>query len=334
MEPNVERAFTDEVRAEAANRFGTRPADLKLLGDHENYVFGFVSADGKRQVLRITHPSHRSAGQILSELHWVNYLRDNGVAIAGALPSTEGNLLESVGGEPFHVVSFEYAPGKPPGEADWNPDLWQQWGALQALTHRLAASYELPEDMEPRFSFFEEPYVANADDNFAGQPDVLAKWQEHKSHMEALPTDPAVYGLIHTDLYQANFHVHDGQLVIFDSDDCGYAWFAEDISSSIYYGVGHPASGDDRAAWASKFLPAYWRGYQTEHDLSPDWLELLPLFLMGRSLVIYSMLHTKWEIANLTPGQADDIAFFKRRVTTGEAWWTDVDFRSLADHTT
>ncbi len=331
MEPFIEEAFTDSIRAEAARRFGADPDRLVLLGDHENYVFGFDHPSGERRILRITHPIHRSAGQIHSELHWVNYLRDNGVAIAGALPSLSGLFVEEVGDVPFFASSFEFAPGQPPGEDDWKPDLWEKWGALQGRTHRLAAGYELPDGMEHRFSLLEEPYFKSADENFADQPEVLASWQEQKATWEALPTEPTVYGLIHTDLYQANFHVDDGEIVMFDSDDCGYAWFVEDISSSIYYGSSHPATGEDRAKWASEFLRAYWSGYRTEHKLGQSWIELLPLFLMGRTFMIYSMVHTKWDLKNLTAEQADLMDEWKGRLTTGNSWWDDVDFFAIAN---
>lgn len=330
MEPAVEIAFTDDVRRVAADRFGAAQRPLELLGDHENFVFSFINDDGEPQILRITHPIHRSAGQILAELDWVNFLRANDVAIVGAIPSLQGAMVETIGDEPFFAVSFEYAPGGPPTAANWNTELFEQWGRLQGRTHRLAGQYVAPDGVERRFSLLEEPYLVDADENFSDKPAVLDRWQRHRALLESLPTGPSVFGLIHTDLYQANFHVDDGAMVMFDSDDCGYAWFVEDISSSLYYASGSPHSGDDRARWVAEFLPAYWRGYRSEHPLDDEWLDVLPDFLMGRSILIYSMLHTKWDLEALTDQQSRDLAYFRRRIETDEAWWTGIDFRAVA----
>jgi hypothetical protein len=52
--------------------------------------------------------SERTLEQIQAELHFVNYLSENGVNVSKPVPSQNGNLVETIqaAGIPFHIVTW------------------------------------------------------------------------------------------------------------------------------------------------------------------------------------------------------------------------------------
>jgi Ser/Thr protein kinase RdoA (MazF antagonist) len=328
MEPAVDRAFTPERRREAAAAFGIDPEALSQLGDFENYVFRYPS-DGGSRILRVTHPTHRDREQIEAEIAWVNFLRSHGLRVAGALPSPSGSLVERIGEGfgTFLVASFEFAPGALPAASDWGPALFERWGAFLGRSHRLTVDYLPPVGAVRRERWDATPYIRDGLDLIPDdQPAMRRLFAATRAELAALPTDARSFGLCHTDLHQGNFHVHRGEIHAFDTDDCAYHWFFEDISSAVYYGVYDIAETLDDAIYPSKvafveaFLPHFWRGYRSEYDLDDAWLERLPLFLRWRALTIYAMLHRKWDPENLGPEQQASLARFRKALEAGAPW--------------
>ena len=99
-----------KVLGTAARLFGGAQDRLNKFADYEgcaNLVYQY-ERDGRPLILRISFRSERPVEQIQAELHFVNYLADNGVRVSRPLPSQNGNLVETIqaDGIPFVVVSF------------------------------------------------------------------------------------------------------------------------------------------------------------------------------------------------------------------------------------
>lgn len=297
MEAPVARLFTDDVRNALARSFGAEAGTLKLLGDFENYVFGY-ELEGQRRVLRISHASHRSAEQIEAELHWVDFLVGQGVRLARPLRSLSGALTHTVGEDDavFHAAAFEWAPGAPAEARDWTPGLFRNWGRFLGRCHALTRSYTPPAGSKPRHSWSDDPYIAEGR-NWIPDSEVVYRdqWDQIWGEIAGLPRSPDSYGICHTDLHQSNFHVVDGEIHGFDTDDCCQCWFVEDISSVFFYGSRHPAVADDLQKFMEWAWPAFWRGYQSEHRLDPEWLNRIHLFQRARALTLYALIHMKFE---------------------------------------
>jgi Ser/Thr protein kinase RdoA (MazF antagonist) len=126
------------------------------------------------------------------------------------------------------------------------------------------------------------------------------------ARLQALPTDRASYGLIHADLTQWNFVVHEGRLTVFDFDSSEYAWFAKDIAVSLYYAV--HSEERDRDQFVPEFLSHFLRGYWREYDLAPWWLEQIPDLLRLQRLILYSYSHQLTDPDHPDPDSARYIA--------------------------
>ena len=295
MESEVEKLFSHQVRAEAAHLFGAEADALELLGDFENYVFGYEK-EGQQRVLRISHPSHRTRLQIEAELHWVDYLADAGVRVARPIGSTQGALLHTIelGAATFHVCAFERMPGRHPQTEDWTPELFRNWGQFLGRCHSLSVGYEPPPDLPRRHTRMNDPYVLQGRD-WIPEAKYREQWDRVWTEIAGLSQDVQHYGVCHTDLHQSNFHVDGGRIHAFDTDDCCYCWFVEDISSVFFYGAKHPASGADVKAFFDWSWPAFWAGYRSEHRLDPEWLDRVHLFQRARELILYAVAHKKFE---------------------------------------
>ncbi len=85
---------------------------MRFLRAVENYVYEFEVAQ-RPLILRFTHSSHRTTEQVTAELEFVDFLGQQGVTVARAVPSLQGSLIEHlpVDGGYFSAAVFERAPG-------------------------------------------------------------------------------------------------------------------------------------------------------------------------------------------------------------------------------
>ena len=117
----------------------------------------------------------------------------------------------------------------------------------------------------------------------------------------ALPRDKDSFGLIHSDLHQWNFFVHDGTIRPFDFDNAHYDWFVNDLSTVLqnvipaqerHYERGeyeHWAGGIkmNGQAFLTHFMEPFIAGYREQNRLPAHWLKKLPEFLHIRYLTMY-----------------------------------------------
>lgn len=303
MEASVERIFSKELVKLAGHFFQVNAKDPVKLGDAENYVFE-VYRDGTPYILRMTHQSHRTKGQVLAELKWIEYLQNNSSEIPKVLSSKENNLVEIVKGSDgteFYCCLFEKAPGVRMKVTDENFDepLFFEWGRTIGQMHKQTKNYQ-PETKYRRLDWHEEELL-NAELYQSDVPGKLMHQQELiKKNLDALPVHQDNFGLIHSDVHNGNFHFHEGKIHVFDFDDCSYHWFASDLAIPLYYLIWslerEGIKGLDE--YAAKFMRAFIKGYETENILAPEAYESIPLFLKLRDLTLYNFFHKKYDLTN------------------------------------
>lgn len=302
MERGVELQFSQEVLHEAARRFGLSTDSLKLLGDFENYVYE-GQAGGVSCVLRLTHSSHRSTNMVLGELEWINFLAENGVSVAKALPSTVGKLAEEIPvGEHYFVASmFEKATGRlldRTNPAEPTPEVITEWGRTIGRMHRATKHFEPSQERLRRPHWFEDDLMCFEKYLPKEEQHIIDIGRSLLEYAKGLPKSRADYGLIHTDVHPGNFFVDNGKITVFDFDDCSYQWFASDIAIALYYTIWRKFSDQqqsERDAYAKAFLEHFMIGYNEENTLDDCWLTELPFFLRLRDITLYTVFHQKFD---------------------------------------
>ncbi|HEU5139939.1 MAG TPA: phosphotransferase [Bacillales bacterium] len=294
MEKKAQEAFSDCILQESMKRYGIEEGQIRKLGGFESFVYEYEKG-GKDYVLRISHSSHRSLDQIKGEIEWVNHLASNQVSVSKAVPSKENQFVETIPADDNHfsVVSFEKAPGRPPGKEDWNDDLFRQMGRMTGKMHALAKEFQ-PEYRRPEWDeemkAFGEKFL-----DFA-EPTVAKQFQELQEYPREFSKDPSEYGLIHADFHRGNFFVEEGTITLFDFDDSQYSWLVEDIAMALFYAISPDCRNHEDLAFARHFYDCYMEGYHRENTLASKWLQEIPYFLKRREVDVY--LAVKGSIPN------------------------------------
>ena len=289
MEFEIKSRYNDGILHDAMRCYDIAPDQISLLDGFESYIYEFMH-NGSDYILRIGHSRRRTPEMIRGEVEWINHLADGGAGVARAIHSKANRLVEAIddghGGQ-FLATAFVKAPGCPVWEAGWTPALYQTYGQLLGRIHALSKAYT-PSDPAIRRHDWDHPQNMDVLNWLpADEPVPIEKFQHVIKHLETLPHDPDGYGLIHQDAHSGNFFVdNDGQITLFDFDDCVYGWYVYDIAMVVFYMVvNHP----DPDGLMQAFWPRFWAGYCAENTLDPAWLAEIPWFLKLREIDLYAL---------------------------------------------
>jgi len=288
MEERIVSLLRPELITEAAHHWNATGKAV-LLDDVSNFVYEFSSQD-MRRILRLTHSSHHTEDEIIAELDWLIYLIQNGIPASQPILSQDGRYTERypTGESYFVATAFEYAPGHFIDKTDpreWNSQFFRTFGRIMGRMHSLTKHYNADHLRQKRPHWYEDVILQRAEDYLpAEQRWVAAEVEKLLAQFgQKMPTVDS-YGLVHGDVNPTNFHVRDGQLTLFDFDDCSYNWFINDIA------VAMPLYSDMFAeeGWEARlteFFQLYMRGYEEENHLDESWLEILPDSLRLQCLI-------------------------------------------------
>lgn len=300
---DVTRLCEGEVLETAARLFGTSKAALGKFDDYEgcaNLVYHYEH-EGQRRVLRLSYRPDRPPEIIQAELHFVEYLAEGGVRVARPVPSIHGNLMEIIpsGAIPLVAVAFARGQGMRVPDNGYRyrqgvpiEEYFQNWGQVLGQLHRLAKTYRplSATVRRPEWHAWEAYQGFPYGDRL---PIVQQKYDQLIAELHALPKDADSYGLIHNDFNDGNFTVDydNGDITVFDFDDCCYFWFMYDIACAWEGGIGrtmfHPLA--ERRAFMEHYMEQVLTGYTRENTLSAAWLARLPLFL--RLIQMQELMH-------------------------------------------
>jgi Ser/Thr protein kinase RdoA (MazF antagonist) len=318
--------FTPAILAVAQERYAIAEGAIRLLDGFESHILEFERG-GESLILRLSHSSRRTPELIHGEIDWINYLAAGGAGVARALPSPRGELVEPIddgAGGHFLATAFIKARGKMPWDAGWTPALYQAYGRLIGRTHALTKDYA-PARPEWRRPEWDAPVFDYVTQYLPARESVaLERYREALGQVKRLPRSRDNYGLTHQDAHGANMHVDEaGRITLFDFDDCGYHYFANDIAMCLFYMTVGKWNSPERAR---EFLTHFMRGYREENTPADWWLDALPAFLKLREIELYAQLHREFDIENGGLAAIDDdwCAMYmegrKERIEAGTPW--------------
>lgn len=292
-----------DVLGPAARLFGTSQDRLSKFDDYEgcaNLVYWY-EYDGQPRVLRISYRPDRSVECVRAELHFVTYLAEGGVRVSRPVFSEGGNLVEVIyaAGIPFIAVSFVQGRGMRVPDNDYRyregvpmQEYFQNWGQVLGQMHRLAKTYRPLSEAVRRPEWHAWEYY-NGFPYSEKLPAIQKKYERLIAELHALPRDVDSYGLIHNDFNDGNFTVDydNGDITVFDFDDCCYFWFMYDLACAWEGGIGRTMfrSLAERRAFMDRYMDCVMAGYTRENTLSDEWLARLPLFL--RVIQMQELMH-------------------------------------------
>lgn len=329
MEQQIKDRYHPAILQEAMERYGVTNAPMQSLASVENFVYAFERPD-HGVILRISHSLRRSAALIQGEVDWINDLAAGGVAVAKALLSVRGQLVEAIddgAGGQFLATAFVKAAGEPPWEL-WTPDLFVRYGQLIGSIHALTERYQPTTATNQRPAWDDDLYEFI--DRFLppSQTLVREKFRQVFDQLQALPKDQTNYGLIHYDAHGNNFFVDEaGGITLFDFDDCVYSWFCNDIAIVLFYIV---QDAEDAPAFTREFMTHFLRGYQQAYHLEPPWLQAIPAFLKVREILLYAAMYRDYAVNAIDDEWSARFMRDRQAKIEQDVPFIDFDFMSLA----
>ncbi len=331
MKPELLAHFTDGIIATAAKRFDLDTGDIKTLDGFENFVCE-SSRDGRKYILRISHSARRTADHVRAELDWVNYLAGHKASVCVPLRSKNGQLVETIesGKNTLIAVVFEKAKGVQVLRNDMTSEKTRNRGRLLGQIHALSRKYVPPEGRPHRFHWYEEEDFADFE-KFLSPADAVVTGRFHEliKQLRSFPTDNESYGLIHFDAHTGNIFFDGDRPTLFDFDDCAYDFYMSDIAIPLFYAVLFLPPKWDRKEYARQYLRDTFEGYREYNHLDSRWLELIPLILKRREIILYVAIHRGMDTDNLGDWGRRYLDGRRERIENNVPY-LDIDFSEFA----
>jgi len=297
----------------------------ELIKYRENAVFKVELTWGDPAALRLHRPAYHSQAALASELAFMAYLRDRGLAVPQPIPAANGALLVAFGDGPYHADLIGWIDGEPLGET--GVPLVQEGRDLQAIFRSIGRELALLHGAADAFRQpvgFERP--ARDADRLLGEAPFWGRfWDcavlsaEDQTYLTALRATltarlaaiaPGLdYGLIHADIVRENIFVRKGTVAFIDFDDCGFGFRLFDLATALLRNRREPSYPALRQALLE--------GYAAVRPQAEVDFVHLPLFLLLRALT-----YIGWAAAR--PDLADNAARLKRYVADVRALAADL----------
>ena len=303
----LDRAALRGIAERALDEWDICAVQLELISISENTVFRLHTDAGETYVLRIHRPGYHTLAELNSEQQWTAALKRAGIGVPLPRLTLGGHGYATIpvpGCREFrHVGIVEWFEGVTLSSIMAQaPDMqtlarhFEQLGRIAARIHNQAVSWEIPEGFQ-RHAFDADGFMGDAPfwGPFWVLPELKAAEREHILNarraihrvLSDYSKEGGTYSLIHADLHPHNLLVNGDQLHVIDFDDSGFGWHQYEIAVALdaYRKPPHFEVARD----------ALIAGYRSERPISDAAIELLPIFLLIRSLALLGWLHERPE---------------------------------------
>lgn len=257
----------------------------------QNYVFIFPE---KPYMVRVSITPKKSRGEILSELMWLDDLKEFRETVCEPSLSAHDNLLEEfdIEGTTYRASMFRKARGSIMPTTEMTPMFFICVGDLLGAIHHVSAN-EREIGMQYRRARLADQFGRlKAFVRERVPPDVLQRIDAVEERVNALPEALGDYGICHGDFHTNNFFVDGNNIWLFDFDGCVYANYLYDIASfiSACFLSGYGAGRDLRDVLYQDLLPYFRIGYDLNKESTEEFWRNLELMLAYRSAHAYLSL--------------------------------------------
>jgi Ser/Thr protein kinase RdoA (MazF antagonist) len=230
--------------AELLKSYGINEAKVSCINFEFNATFAVESDSGIKYALRININSTRTIENMQAEVQWVRHLnRTSGINTPTPIATLKDQYivlgLHADSGQTLNGVMYSWLEGEEIGDEPTMEQLHEVGRAIARL-HQESTDFALSAgDVLPTFNdffwgtedflFSEKSVLSDEDRGLIEQArDLIMKFTEE------LYQSSAVH-IIHADFHGWNLMWHEGQLSIFDFDDCGFGVEAQDLAVALYY---------------------------------------------------------------------------------------------------
>ncbi len=294
--------------ARALNDWDIGAKAISLVSHSENIVFRVDSECGQPFVFRFHRPGYHTLPELHGEFQWTAALNRSGIGAPVPRLSRDKhafvpfNLPEL--SQTRYVSMVEWVEGTPMAtliEQETDPSrlasYFRKVGKLAARIHNQATHWRLPEGFE-RHAFdadglmgeypFWGPFWEQSDLTPADRAQIIYGRDKIYDLLSQYGKERANYSLIHADLHPGNLITTGENVHIIDFDDSGFGWHQYELAVAISYYQDNPHFETIREAIIA--------GYLTERPLSQSDIDLLPVFVLIRSMVSLGWIEQRPEL--------------------------------------
>ncbi|CAB4338438.1 MAG: phosphotransferase [Actinobacteria bacterium] len=236
-------SFAKSAR-EILAEYGLHDVEITCINYEFNATFKVVTGNGDKYALRINVNSTRTPSNMQAEIEFVNFVsRIPGLKTPRPIANNEDRYITSVlhaeSGRTVHGILYTWLEGEEIGDEP-NYEQLVTVGAAMATMHQSSRQFK-PSDMAelPTFSDWlwgTEDFLLSdksrlTPEQFAAIKDAIAIIENDTRNL--FSSNPIQ--VIHGDLHGWNLMWHEGELSIFDFDDCGYGIPHQDLAVTFYY---------------------------------------------------------------------------------------------------
>ena len=246
-------------------------------------------------MIRVSIGYYRTREEALSEIMWVDDLKQFSDTICEPSPSLHHNLAEEfdINGKHYRATMFRTAKGNVKEVKDLG------WKDILLVGDLLGRIHKESRDAAAQGILYKRPKWYEKRER--GMKTALPKQEEYVRKyvtevfetIKALGESPDIFGMIHGDFHINNFFIDGNNIWVFDFDECSYGYFMYDIASviSTWLMYLYKPEKTRRAALYEDILPYFRQGYDEHVKLPEEHWALLELFLKDRQCVIANALY-------------------------------------------
>ena len=307
MAQALDRDTLRAIAERALDEWDIPAAQIEMISISENTVFRVDTDSSETYVLRIHRPGYHTLAELNSEQQWTAALKRAGIGVPLPRQTRDGRGYATIpvpgSTETRHVGIVEWFEGVTlssiMAQAPDMPTLalhFDQLGRIAARIHNQACRWQVPEDFQ-RHAFDADGFMGDAPfwGPFWVLPELKAAERDHILNARRVihralwdyGKGEGIYSLIHADLHPHNLLVNGDRLHVIDFDDSGFGWHQYEIAVALDAYRKPPHFEVARDALVA--------GYRSERPLSNAAIELLPVFLLIRSLALLGWLHERPE---------------------------------------
>lgn len=282
-----------EILQRAKELFGLQNYELQEVEGHKggrNLIYQ-CKGENEKRFLRISYLTDRSRRDYESEVEFVHYLAENGANVADVLPSVndsyveeiiikEGTLYLSVFEEAVGMQladnNYQYREGVPLSEYFYN------CGKCLGRIHELSKHYSPKHKRHDYTSKYNIEYIKSVIPQ--QYTPVIHAMETVLAKVSQLEKDANTYGMVHFDYSDGNYMIDysNGDIHVYDFDNCCYCWYLYDIANLWVHGVGwirFEADVEKRKSFMNEFFAAVIEGYRGETMITEETLKNLELMI-------------------------------------------------------
>ena len=284
----------DKILVNAKKLYDLKKHELSQVPGHEggrNLVYICVKSGEPEYVLRIGGAEDRKAEDYLAEAEFVHYLAEGGAPVVDVISSVNGKLVESFSkdGKDYFVMLFSYAKGMLISDNGYRyrdgaplEEYFYNTGKALGAIHRLSKEFKPKYKRQEYFEKYNPEYIDTLIPNSYGELKKAIK--ERLAKYRDLSEKSDVYGLVHFDFSDGNYHIdmNTGDITVYDFDNCMYCWYMFDLANLWIHGTGwfqNEPDPEKRMAGMKGYFDTVLDGYRSETEISDEELSQLQLFI-------------------------------------------------------